>query len=78
MKETYLGDGLYVSMQPYQGIRLRAPRLEGDHQVFLDAETLDAFLAWLVAVRQDALRRHVPHQHNPESNDSPGDSTPGT
>ena len=37
--EEYLGDGLYTSFDGYQ-IRLRAPRSEGDHEVFLEASTL--------------------------------------
>jgi hypothetical protein len=40
--ETYLGDGLYASFDGSQ-IRLRAPRLEGDHEVFLEPEVLVAF-----------------------------------
>jgi hypothetical protein len=31
--ETYLGDGLYASFDGWQ-IRLRAPRENGDHEVF--------------------------------------------
>jgi hypothetical protein len=34
-KETYLGDGLYASFDGWQ-IKLRAPRLEGDHEVFME------------------------------------------
>jgi hypothetical protein len=44
--ETYLGDGLYVSFDGWQ-IRLRAPRENGDHEVYLDATTLQAFLEFL-------------------------------
>jgi len=44
--EAYLGDGLYVSFDYYQ-IRLRAPRPDGDHEVFLDARALRAFLEYL-------------------------------
>ena len=42
MKEEYLGDGLYVSFDGWQ-FRLRAPRPEGDHVVFLEPSTLNAF-----------------------------------
>lgn len=35
-KETYLGDGLYVSLDKLDQICLRAPRSEGDHYVYLD------------------------------------------
>lgn len=46
-QETYLGDGLYVSLEPNVGIRLRAPRLGGDHEVFLEPAVYEAFLMWL-------------------------------
>jgi hypothetical protein len=39
--EVYLGDGLYASFDGWQ-VRLRAPRENGDHEVFLDAATLQA------------------------------------
>lgn len=46
-KETYLGDGLYVSSDGHQ-IRLRAPREGGAHHlVFMERFVLDAFLAYL-------------------------------
>ena len=48
-RESYLGDGLYCSFDGYQ-IRLRAPRSEGDHEVFLDQSTLAAFLQFLDAL----------------------------
>ena len=38
--ETYLGDGLYASFDGWQ-VRLRAPRLEGDHVVYLEPDVLD-------------------------------------
>ncbi len=47
--ETYLGDGLYASFDGYQ-VRLRAPREDGDHEVFLEASTLKAFLQFLDAL----------------------------
>lgn len=43
--EFYLGDGLYVSLSQYD-IKLRAPRLTGDHEVFLDAPMLQALVDW--------------------------------
>jgi hypothetical protein len=58
-KESYLGDGLYVCICP-QGIRLRAPRLGGDHVVYLDDETLDAFMVWLAQIRKTALAEGPP------------------
>lgn len=36
-KETYLGDGLYASMEGDM-LKLRAPRIDGDHEVFLEPE----------------------------------------
>ena len=39
--ETYLGDGLYASFDGYQ-VRLRAPRVGGDHAVFLEPVVLRA------------------------------------
>lgn len=40
--ETYLGDGLYASYNGY-AVKLRAPRLEGDHYVTLDSSVLEKF-----------------------------------
>jgi hypothetical protein len=48
-RETYLGDGPYASFDGFQ-VRLRAPRSEGDHEVFLEAATLQAFLQFLDAL----------------------------
>jgi hypothetical protein len=48
-RETYLGDGLYASFDGWQ-VRLRAPRENGDHQVFLEALTLQEFLRFLDAL----------------------------
>ena len=36
-QETYLGDGLYASFDGWQ-IKLRAPRLDGEHVVYLEPE----------------------------------------
>ena len=47
--EVYLGDGLFASWDGYQ-IRLRAPRSGGDDEVFLEAETLAAFLEFVKAL----------------------------
>jgi hypothetical protein len=44
--ETYLGDGLYASFDGYQ-FRLRAPREDGDHFVFLDPSVIDAFARYV-------------------------------
>jgi hypothetical protein len=48
-REVYLGDGVYCSFDGWQ-IRLRAPREGGDHEVFLDQPTLEAFLKFLDAL----------------------------
>jgi hypothetical protein len=45
-REQYLGDGLYCSFDGWQ-VKLRAPRDGGDHEVFLDAATLQAFMQFL-------------------------------
>jgi hypothetical protein len=47
--EIYLGDGLYASFDGYQ-VRLRAPRADGDHEVYLDQSTLQAFVEFLDAL----------------------------
>ncbi len=49
-RETYLGDGVFASWDGWQ-IRLRAPRENGDHEVFLeDGLTLQAFLEFIDAL----------------------------
>jgi hypothetical protein len=45
-RETYLGDGLYASFDGWQ-IRLRTSREGGDHEVYLDATVLRAFLTFV-------------------------------
>lgn len=47
-KETYLGDGLYVSFDGFQ-ILLRAPRPEGDHFVALERDVYRALLHWVAS-----------------------------
>lgn len=44
--ETYLGDGLFVSFDGDQ-FKLRAPRLDGDHEVYLDIDVLNSFKAYV-------------------------------
>lgn len=41
-QEEYLGDGLYVSFDGWQ-FRLRAPRENGDHVVYLEPSALKQF-----------------------------------
>lgn len=53
--ETYLGDGLYASYDGYY-VRLRAPRLEGDHYISLEPDTYEALLAFVKKVRDDNTR----------------------
>jgi hypothetical protein len=48
-KETYLGDGLYVSFDGFQ-FRLRAPRDHGDDLVYLDRYALSAFIEYAQAM----------------------------
>jgi hypothetical protein len=48
--ETYLGDGLYVSHDGYQ-VKLRAPRDGGDHEVYLEPSTLQAFIEFIDALK---------------------------
>ena len=54
-KETYLGDGLYASIDSGM-IKLRAPQYDGsDQTVYLEVEVLDAFLVWLKDIRRTLL-----------------------
>ena len=55
-----MGDGLYVSDDGYQ-TKLRAPRLGGDHEVFLDATVLKNLFLWVAA--------KLPEGRRPKSND---------
>lgn len=56
-EETYLGDGLYASFDGFQ-FRLRAPREDGDHVVFLDPRTLLAFTEFV----ERAVGKITPNQ----------------
>lgn len=44
--EEYLGDGLYASFDGFQ-FKLRAPREEIDHVVYLEPPVLDAFVRYV-------------------------------
>ena len=44
--EKYLGDGLYASFDGFQ-VRLRAPRIDGDHEVYLESNVLFSFIEYL-------------------------------
>lgn len=49
--ETYLGDGLYASYDGYQ-FKLRAPRLGGAEEVFLDDRVLTEFFNFIERTKQ--------------------------
>lgn len=55
IKEHYLGDGLYASFDGSQ-IKLRAPRGDGDHEVFLEQDTLNELLRYVEKLKKDAAR----------------------
>ena len=48
--EVYLGDGLYASYDGWQ-IKLRAPREDGDHEVFLEPAVLREFERFVQVTR---------------------------
>ena len=50
-KETYLGDGLYASFDGYQ-IKLRAPREDGDHEVYMEPEVYTALQAFVTKLKE--------------------------
>jgi hypothetical protein len=45
-QEEFLGDGLYASVEDGWLVRLRAPRENGDHVVYLEPEIFAALIAW--------------------------------
>lgn len=56
-REEYLGDGLYASFDGYQ-FKLRAPRgAHGDHEVYLEPEVFDAFVAFAKRITEAANER---------------------
>lgn len=52
MTETYLGDGLYASFDGFR-IKLRAPRLEGDYEVYLEPQVLQAFQRFVYSLHKE-------------------------
>jgi len=44
--EEYLGDGLYVSFDGFQ-FKLRAPRENGDHVIYLDKHVFAEFIKYV-------------------------------
>ena len=55
-KETYLGDGLYVSFDGYH-VWLRAPRTGEDHRIALEPMVYQTLLGWLAD--HPALKLHM-------------------
>lgn len=51
--ETYLGDGLYASFDGFM-VKLRAPRLGMDHEVYLEPEVYDALLKFVERIKEKA------------------------
>jgi hypothetical protein len=49
-KEAYLGDGLYASFDGWQ-IKLRAPRENGDHEVYLEPAVLKELMKFIEQLR---------------------------
>lgn len=47
-KETYIGDGLYVSFDGYH-IRLRAPREDSDHWISMERDVYQNLLKWVAS-----------------------------
>ena len=56
--ETYLGDGLYASFDGWQ-FRLRAPRENGDHVVYLDGQTLIEFEKYVAEIKRASAEKSV-------------------
>lgn len=46
IRETYIGDGLYASYDGYM-LKLRAPRIGGDHEVYLEPDVMHDFMAFV-------------------------------
>jgi hypothetical protein len=61
LQETYLGDGLYVSMDGYM-IRLRTSRPEGEHCVYLEPNIYQALVDYIERI---GWARPKPRLHKP-------------
>lgn len=48
-EEHYLGDGLYASFDGWQ-IKFRAPREDGDHEVYLEISALKELSGWVASL----------------------------
>lgn len=57
--EVYLGDGLYASYDGWQ-VKLRAPRANGDHEVYLEPGVLVEFERYLAELRASLTTRREP------------------
>lgn len=44
--EAYIGDGLYISFDGWQ-LKLRAPRIGGDHFIALEPNVYQSLLRWV-------------------------------
>lgn len=53
-REVYLGDGLYASFDGHQ-IALRAPRLDGNSEVFMEPEVVNAFFSYVKTLNASRL-----------------------
>lgn len=51
--ERYLGDGLYASYDGFQ-ICLRTPRLDGDHEVYLEPSVYLALVEFVADLKREA------------------------
>jgi hypothetical protein len=51
MEERFLGDGLFASYDGFM-VKLRTPRLRGDHEVFLEPCVLAAFLDFVEDIKK--------------------------
>lgn len=58
-EETYLGDGLYASFDGLM-IKLRAPRLGMDHEVFLEPAVFKHLLGFAKDIYKDEFARLLP------------------
>ena len=48
-EELFIGDGLYVSYEAF-AIKLRAPREDGDHEVYLEPDMLDQLIEFAKSI----------------------------
>ena len=46
-EDTYLGDGVYASIDALGQIKLRAPREFGDHVVYLNQDNLNELVKYI-------------------------------